>query len=104
MTLPYELCKKLKDSGFPQKDHGNQFDYIDASGNRGNLDADESYYCPTLNELIEACGEEFTSLFRVNAERWEADHEQSETIHGGKTPSEAVAKLYLALNEHDSGH
>ena len=56
--------------------------------------------CPTLSELIEACGIKFDRLDRDKS-IWE--------VRGGvnycdikteaKTPEEAVAKLWLALNQ-----
>jgi hypothetical protein len=57
-------------------------------------------YVPTLSELIEACDDQFRLLERHNspAAPWTAH-----TLHVGpaigNTPEEAVARLWLALNE-----
>jgi hypothetical protein len=78
---------------------------------------DEYAYDPTLSELIEACGDEFDALYRlekdyvsaVSEDRvpggWEATPEDKGEERGwfcwGKTPEEAVANLWLALNPKD---
>lgn len=61
---------------------------------------------PTLSELIEVCGDRFFSLEtddRTESNKWIAmrggDWETKEKIGIGKTPEEAVAKLYLKLKE-----
>lgn len=55
--------------------------------------------CPTLSELIEACGDSFVNLTKSDKDwhcNWFDDHEGENTIGG--TPEEAVANLWLALN------
>ena len=104
--MNYELAKKLEKAGFPQKrdEGGSQFDYIDIDGIRGNLDAPVDYYVPSLEELIDACGDKFHALFVDKTTEgivFCADSfitVSAETLTG-KTPSEAVANLYLALNK-----
>jgi len=67
----------------------------DAGWGRGKDD-----YCPpslmcceiTLEELIEACGDDLNILVRGKDGFWYAESDQ------GKTPTEAVARLWLALN------
>lgn len=72
--MDYELALKLRKAGFP-------------------------HYIPTLEKLIEACGD-FAALCKASNGSWTAeswsDHEVT-----GPTPIEAVANLWLALNKHD---
>lgn len=100
--MEYELLKKLRDAGFPQT--GNNFD--SEFGFMCDGPDGDTAYIPLLGELIERCGKDFHSLrapteggeywnaFALNkAENWNrSDH--------GKTPEEAVAKLWLAIQEH----
>ncbi len=90
MSLSYELAKKLKDAGFPQK--GEYYEPL--------------YYQPTLSELIEACGDKFKRLetckvpdIKTDVERivWFAYSEDDETT--GYTPEEAISELWLELNK-----
>lgn len=108
-NLSYELCKRLKDAGFPQKfDIGRIFfSYSGAKfGNVGNLlDGSDKICIPTLEELIEACGNKFGQLFRISnlegeTQFWQAFASDIRifTSHC-KTPKEAVAELWLKLNE-----
>ncbi len=112
--LSCEICKKLKEAGFPQPT------FEESLNRRGDYFADdepgESVYGPTLSELIEACGDGFKGLFApilgtIQAD-WVAfkefglirDIDKVKMITNwefweGETPEEAVAKLYLALNE-----
>lgn len=133
--MNYELAKRLKDAGFPQKG-----EYIFAiekgkstwmSFHAAVLDEDgyafsskSDVICPTLSELIEACGDDFTNLTLVareykgldeNGQRkynvesfpkwvcgWSTNGVNSlsdEWEQEGSTPEEAVANLWLALNE-----
>lgn len=59
--------------------------------------------CPTLSELIEACGDEFYSLVQVTLGEWNSfstiDEGNTILTIKGKTPEEAVAKLWLELNK-----
>lgn len=63
--------------------------------------------CPTLSELIEACGDDFFGIKRSKvAGVWGAwvyaDAEVDDTHCLGSTPEEAVAKLWLALNSNNN--
>lgn len=97
--MTYELAKKLKDAGFPDSEYWREID--------GNYyhDADR-WPCPSLSELIEACGEVNFNLnamaMRGKNNTWYAgveDKDYREVARGnGKTPEEAVANLYLELN------
>lgn len=99
--MNYELAKELKDAGFLQPDKDNYYpgDYL------GGHAENERAYAPTLEELIEACGENNFTLQHPNgADFWTAG--TSDTWMGdktavgqGSTPTEAVARLWLALNK-----
>lgn len=85
--MNYELAKQLKDAGFPQNGRGRQVhDWVSDPKNGFH------YYEPTFEELADACGKDFTVLVR-GLEGWYADSEL------GSTPKEAIANLWLALNE-----
>lgn len=138
--ITYELAKKLKEAGFKQGDEGLYFEkrrqarkepfyarvYVGEA-----LGYDESYYpdhkydiyCPTLSELIEACGDEFRDLcklrspdpdndgkkewpyvwWRAKSHKWgktDCEYEDGEYVcANGKTPEEAVINLWLKLNQ-----
>jgi len=64
---------------------------------------DDRAYYPTLEELIEACGEKFENLWKVDKE-WQASGWIDEDHLRGfdaSSPAEAVGRLWLALNEHE---
>jgi hypothetical protein len=95
--MDYELAKKLSDKGFPRE---NILESIDGE-----------YQFPTLEELIEACGEGFYSLENWGEQGYVAcDQSNFVNLSCGccsedrqqqfiaKTPTEAVANLWLALN------
>jgi hypothetical protein len=60
-------------------------------------------YVPTLEELIEACGENFAWLHQsVKSKKWAARdfiYDDGPPSGQGSTPTEAVARLWLALNK-----
>lgn len=96
--MNYELAKQLKDAGFPLKER------VIMSQQIGNELHQISEWYPTLSELIEACGEEFSGLDRDKdsssgevywlAKAWSLDKNTY-----GSTPEESVANLWLKLNE-----
>ena len=92
--MNYALAKELKDAGFPKSTPR----FSDEFG-RGQY-TDDVYY-PTLSELIESCGEKFESLRLEMGDGtglfWRAHSSLSRA--DGKTPEEAVARLWLALNK-----
>lgn len=105
--MNYELAKTLKDAGFPLNRDWSPFYVIEKTGVReigfNNI--------PTLEELVDACGEDFFGLTRWG-EEWIAssstnmdgaitdDDDQSGGKHGiGLAPLEAVAMLWLKLNK-----
>lgn len=113
--MNYELARELKDSGFPQNTHFFFDEYGLVGCKRDKYHGiPESVSlvvaAPTLSELIEACGEGFEYLNRVdNTEppyEWVAgtrDEYAREVgsismYKNGKSPDDAVAKLWLALN------
>lgn len=124
--MNYELALKLKNAGFPQMGDGFMLmldnpelfeDAEDQTMTRierskyvmlGKYNRyGEDVYDPTLEDLIEACGEcDFVLMKIVGGDpKWEAKGHQYKNmrwhhiIMGGKTPQEAVARLWLALNK-----
>lgn len=108
--MKYELAKKLKKVGFPQKNIENVFFRIKNTGKIISANKNE-YWCteveelnvsdPTLSELIEVCGDKFLILMRVEKIdggcEWLAS--SSGLYRSGPTPEEAVSNLWLKLNE-----
>jgi hypothetical protein len=113
--MNYDLAKELKDEGFPQgrspwvylvvQTRGNEPHYIlgvryGSHGYKpeevlGSIDA------PTFEELIETCGSEKLTIANtyksIKLDHWRASNNK---IHSqGSTPTEAVARLWLALNK-----
>ena len=90
--MNYELAKELKDAGFPQ------LRPVEHAPN-----SDEPLYIPTLEELIDACGEGFFMLIRRESKGdvyWFAQNSEDKGF--GKPqlfPLIAVANLYLELNK-----
>jgi hypothetical protein len=94
--MDFELAKRLKDAGFAQGGNGKWVGppetIVWRSGDRA--------YVPTLEELIEACGEDFKSLIYSRlSKNWECCNAGYARSYFGSTPTEAVARLWLALNE-----
>ena len=107
--MKYELALQLKDAGFPQK-----YPFYDGETKTqywgSNIpSADEEHrreiptsavYLPSLHELIDACGEGFVSLEQIRGSTtgdWQAYGKGIGFIE--ETPEEAVAHLWLKLNE-----
>jgi hypothetical protein len=93
--MDYELAKELRDAGFPQKS---------PTISEPKEYTPDGAYMAALEELIEACRKpaHFVSVDEV-FEGWEAylqdhDYEFRFTKGKGSTPTEAVARLYIALN------
>ena len=95
--MNYELAKKLKDAGFLQLTKGR---FVEAPLHDGiNVflkQEDVFIYAPTLEELIEACGKDFFNV-TFTGETYSASGMRIGV--SGKTPSEAVANLWLKLNK-----
>ena len=134
--MDYELAKQLKDAGFPQDTEfilakfslGKKpvkFFTPEEGTMNGTLSGELEWEVPdpTLSELIDACGDGFDSVDRVEFEIdehtgekgiiWQA-YPTEDTYYGkmngdcmidccgyetGDTPEEAVAKLWLKLNK-----
>ncbi len=122
--MDYKLAKELKDAGFPQYGIGKYwhngvletYQELEEWGENHLGVMDNSFYCPTLEELIEACGQHFYSLrygyisgmgdiFHWVAHSHSVDAYSVSALNAaakegfiGKNPTEAVAMLYLALH------
>lgn len=102
--MDYELAKQLKNAGFP-------FDWIEY-----DIDGINQITKPTLSQLIEACGDDFAELVRINypkgnifyqaypTDEW-FDKSKNDCVRDccgyetGDTPEEAVARLWLELHK-----
>ena len=108
--MTYELAKQLKDAGFPQKRDESEDKYFVAEDLQveGGI-ISKVIYKPTLSELIEACIKDNAPFGAItihidndgSAEITSQRISQDEGYIKGKTPEEAVAKLWLALNKKD---
>ena len=85
--MNYELAKKLKDAGFPKETFR-----VTVPNNKYPNRYGQSN-CPTLSELIEACGKEFYALWVRGDNTWFACKDLGDVGTEGKTPQEAVAEL-----------
>jgi len=109
--MDYELCKKLKDAGFPYIQKKVVFNLYEkvwkyvGGDEKNDPMATDPQIIPTLSELIEACGDKFNELIRY----YQGDgflacasglgKDGMAIADEGKTPDEAVAKLWLELND-----
>lgn len=95
--MDYELAKKLKEAGFPQTGVSYSTNPVEYKGTFY-----EAVYMPTLEELIEACvSNNELGGFTMDFTEDDITLERTWDINGhflGKTPTEAVANLYLALH------
>ena len=96
--MHYELAKQLCDAGF--------------IGNFGFAEGENSHtliVCPLLSELIEACGDDFDCIRKYKQDLiektiWYCGSNKND-LSGNRlettadTPEEAVAHLWLTLNE-----
>lgn len=112
--MDYELAEELKGNGFNfLVERSVPWDVIQYTPSKA-LPAkgfvilnNVLYRIPILEELIEACGDEFHSMERFRTEGdsieetkvvWCAYPQGFREHQEGKTPVEAVAKLWLKLN------
>lgn len=113
-----QLAKELKAAGFPVRyfqvghkfyPHEKNADFSEASRENGITITpyelqnharaiEEGYYCPTLPDLIEACGRRFARLY-VEAATWTAESDEPRTKAIARSADEAVARLWLTLAE-----
>jgi hypothetical protein len=109
--MNYELAQELKDAGFPnikdlQHRQGRELILPDGSVavySLGDAENVKDWLIPLLEELIEACGEKFDRLVAYHDKGdWEATSEMDSDGFAkgasGKTPIEAVARLWLELH------
>ena len=101
--------RRLKEAGFPITHTGGYECYVKGCFFKDDEGVVE--HCPTLSELIEACGDRFEEISKMThknhpKQKWGAHAYPCEVcgyeglISGyGSTPIEAVANLYLALHE-----
>lgn len=100
--LNYELAKKLKDAGFTQRRGCSAClqGYAFENGFTEEKIGDDYVASPTLEDLIEACGNDLDQLENT-MDGWRAYGSKGDEpieIYWGKTPSEAVANLWLSLH------
>jgi hypothetical protein len=93
--VDYELAKILMAAGFPQSGKGR----LIGSPDKLVWRSDDRVYDPTLEELIEACGKNFGSLDKQDV-GWLASTNYDHSCFAD-TPAEAVARLWLALQNDD---
>jgi len=91
--MDYELAESLMEAGFPQVGKGNLIGPL----NKLVWRSGDRVYVPTLEELIVACGENFGSLNKQDA-GWLASADCDRSCFA-KTATEAVARLWLALQK-----
>lgn len=103
-----KLAKELKEAGYPQES-GDGYDFYDKDGVRHDDKPmwvachGSGYGIFTTDELLEALGERFTDLHRDSSGRWHAStvgntmpyHRNYE----GDSPTEALARLWIAVNQ-----
>lgn len=114
--MNYELAKELKDAGFPLYTQGYTSTELRRMVSEDFVPTSDGQIVPTLpvptlEELIEACGE--IVLWKDRHRGWRAGqgrdrHMESgenyfddypDFLETGATPTEAVARLWLALNK-----
>lgn len=105
--MNYELCKKLKDAGFPQETYYGTISLMEINSGK---EVSEKVKSPPLSQLIKACEEyikeENVVTFRLrawirnNKKYWYAGNVNIET-DGFDSPEEAVANLWLFLNKYE---
>lgn len=117
--MKLETLLELKKAGFPFSFEGKD-DYEWTGELIYDPENNEWLKVPSLEELIEACGDRFDNLVKLypqdksaKAPRdsnnvrisggWECSSKEDETYtwEYGSTPSEAVANLWLSLNKKD---
>ena len=109
--MEYELAKELRDAGFKgsggwiKRDKDGEWKpYNNCEMDRLTFSTDAGHdyetSVPTLSELIKACGKGFQELKRGYKHFWAWGYINNEyKSFKGKTPEEAVARLWLALNK-----
>lgn len=111
-----KLAKQLKAAGFPVRHYqfGHRFFPSETSAGWSQAarasgvtitdyelqdrlqDIKDGYYCPSLSDLIEACGESFGSLW-IEKTIWTAQGKDLRKFALAHSAEEAVARLWLVL-------
>jgi hypothetical protein len=96
--MNYELAKKLKEAGFPQKESNLLNKTISVGFSTDINNPNTCFYFPTLSELIKECIH-FWKLTNIGTNFWEARScfGKYECIGLGDTPEESIANLWLKL-------
>lgn len=103
--MRYELALELKNVGFPNSSNWVWHDDYGYITHEASLEKEMFKEVPALSELIEACGDRFSSLTRSPRNTWYVaevkNGSQVELVRDIEcsTPEEAVAKLWLELNK-----
>lgn len=98
--MTYELAKQLKDAGFPISEGSGVSELM-------KPDYEQWLYYPTLSELIEVCWKNSHNFIIQTSStvvgEWAAatcwDNGYEDDWQFGKSPEEAVARLWLELNK-----
>lgn len=103
--MKYELAKELKDVGFVFTENQGCATFVNKDESvikYRQIPADgHNERIPNLSELIEACGKDLSNLTRLR-DYWVCNFDDDYNCDGdsnGDTPEEAVARLWLALND-----
>ncbi len=98
--MNYETAKKLKDAGFPQQGSATCTHPLGHT-EESLQEIGEDVVIPTLSELIEACGEGFSSLSYWDSKYWQATGKGVGMVGytSASTPEIAIANLWLELNK-----
>ena len=106
--LDYKLALELKENGYPQT--GSTYWHYMEGGELSNSFLHSYAACPTLSELIEVCGDDFTKLLRCRVIQpgtegatymFRAIDSNGLSTELCKTPEEAVARLFIAINKEE---
>jgi hypothetical protein len=108
--MDYALAKELKDAGFPQygqsyfttEDDNTRLHSLGQKYKFGSLSTDkEVVYFPTLDELIDACGDDFNSLTYSGSVNnlWWVYQRNNDFSTQGHSRVEAVGRLWMALSK-----
>ena len=113
-----KLAQDLKAAGFPIRayqighrfyPHENSLGWPEATRKSGITispyelqhhlqDIEDGYYCPSLADLIEACGENFARLY-LEKTIWTAKSKDPDHYAMADSPEGAVARLWFVLHK-----
>ncbi len=114
--MTYELLLKLKEAGYEQRTRGacpHEIKELERQHATGEIET--IYFCrcggnvhhPTLEELIQACGDEIESIHNVikdeyNSGWWKVmGRSRPQQFNAAPTLSDALAQFWLELNKKD---